>query len=183
MLHANSSDDVAVREMLLRFTLIAAAVAIGADDDGAKKNIRDNICALKVPAVPGDRFSLLAVPTPDRRNESGVLILVNCSDRKIVSIRDPSPPHRRLTEYVYDPQMRRRFRGDPHQYEFINFNERAANSFAELNSYSRNTYWRGRCRFDGLELTTAAPDNDQDRKTITFSLDICGSHVFALVTP
>lgn len=164
-------------------TLLIAMLASAAGEEARRPTVRDAVCAQKLPAVAGDGFSLLALPAPRRGNEHGVLLLVNCSSRKIVSLRDPSRSRHHLTEFVYDPRVRKRLRGDPHRYEFINFHQRPVNSAVEVNGFSRNTYWRGPCRYDGLELTTVDAANEHDRATITFSLDICRNQVLALVTP
>lgn len=169
--------------MLMLLAMLVSAPPPTAQADVAKKSVRDAVCTQTLAAVPGDRFSLMAFAGPGRRNETGVLLLVNCSDRKIVSVRDPSTSRRHLTKFVYAPGVRRQLRRDPDSYEFLNFNERPNNSAMEVTSYSRETYWRGPCRFDGLKLTTIDPRDDQDRRTITFSVNVCENHVLALVRP
>ena len=169
--------------MLHALAMLVLAPPPAIEADVAKKSVRDAVCAQTLPSVPGDRFSLMAFAAPGRRNETGVLLLVNCSERKIVSVRDPSTSRRHLTKFVYAPGVRRQLRRDPDSYEFLNFNERPDNSAMELTSYSRETYWGGPCRFDGLQLTTVGPRDDQDRRTITFSVNVCENHVLAFVRP
>lgn len=161
----------------------AMLVSAVAPDGGAtpRAGVQSAVCRQKLAAVAGDKFSLLALPAKNKNNESGVVLLVNCSRRMIVSVRDPSKSHRHLVEFVYDRRVKKKIRNDGVRYEFINFNERAKYSFMESNIYSKNTYWRGPCRFDGLELTTAEPDTGNDPKTITFSLNVCENIVLALV--
>jgi hypothetical protein len=169
--------------MLIGPAILAAVLGTEAGAGAGKKAVSQAVCEQNLPAVAGDAFSLVVLPAPKRLNESGVLLLINCSNRKIVSLRDPSPSRRHVNEFVYDPRIRVRLRGERDKYAFINFNHRPKNSYTEVNGYSRNTYWNGPCRFDGLELTTAAADDGRDRKTITFSLNICENAILALVTP
>lgn len=162
----------------LAVILTSAIVSGGA---ASPEGIRNAVCRQKLAAVAGDKFSLLALPAKNKNNESGVVLLVNCSRRVIVSVRDPKFSPRRLTEFVYDRRVKKKIGRDGTRYEFMNFNERAKNSFTEANSYSKNTYWRGKCRFDGLELTTVEPDTEDDPRKITFSLNVCENIVLALV--
>jgi len=146
------------------------------------RSVRESICELRAPSIADDAIGLLALPAPKQKNEMGVLLLVNCSDRKIVSLRDPSRSRRHVNEFPYDPRYRGRIRGDANGYEILNFNARSNNSVGDHVLHSRRTWWTGPCAYAGLELTTATRD-DQDPRTITFDLDICKSQIVALLKP
>lgn len=167
--------------MLAGLAVILASAIVSGGAATSTEGIRNAVCRQKLAAVAGDKFSLLALPAKNKNNESGVVLLVNCSRRVIVSVRDPKTSPRRLTEFVYDRRVKKKIGRDGNNYEFMNFNERANNSFTEANSYSKNTYWRGKCRFDGLELITVEPDTEGDPRKITFSLNVCENIVLALV--
>lgn len=167
--------------MLAGLAIILAPAIVSRGEETPREGIRSVVCRQKLPAVAGDKFSLLALPAKNGNNESGVVLLVNCSRRVIVSVRDPKNSPRRLTEFVYDHRVKKKIKRDGKDYEFLNFNERAQTSFMEANSYSKDTYWRGPCRFDGLELTTVDPDANEGPRKITFSLNVCQNIVLALV--
>ena len=170
------------RSMLIELMLLAA-LAGGADDRAdAKTTVRDSVCAQRSPVVAGDDFGIMVLPGPSGINEYGVVMLVNCSDRKIVSLRDPSRSRRHVNEFPYDPRYRGRIRGDANGYEILNFNARSNNSVGDHVLHSRRTWWTGPCAYAGLELTTATRD-DQDPRTIMFDLDICKSQIVALLKP
>jgi hypothetical protein len=178
---ADATERWQVLRMLAGLAIILAPSIVSGGVETPREGIRSVVCRQKLPALAGDEFSLLALPAKDKNNESGVVLLVNCSRRVIVSVRDPKNSPRRLTEFVYDRRVKKRISQDGNHYEFLNFNERAKNSFMEANSYSKDTYWRGPCRFDGLELTTVEPDTEENPRKITFSLNVCENIVLALV--
>jgi hypothetical protein len=132
---------------------------------------------------PGDKFSLMTIPTPGRVNESGVVMLVNCSGRKIVSLRDPSHSPRHERRLVYGPLRRAQLPHDPNAYEILNFNKQASNTAFDHTTYSKQQGWTGPCVFDGLELTTADPLEPTDQQTVTIALNICTSHILVLLAP
>lgn len=170
--------------MFASMVVIAGVALMSGEGASSKKSMRDTVCEQRRNPLAGDKFSLLALPSEKRKNETGVLMLVNCSSSNIVSIRDTRSQRDRLTEFVYDKKVRRKVNSGDESYEFVNFNERAGtNVLGEMNIYSKNTYWRGPCKIDGLELTTSDPSAAGALKTITFSLNICDNFVLALVGP
>ena len=149
----------------------------------AQQTVKESVCKTHLPAMSGKAFRLLSVPSEKKPNETGVLLVVNCSDRQIVSLRDPSRSYRHVNEQVYYPDRRAHLKYDPHPYEFINFNERVFNTAWDHTAYSSAQAWTGPCRYDGLELTTVDPKNPADSQTVTFDIDICQNHLLALLTP
>jgi hypothetical protein len=168
--------------LALSLGLAAAPVARAADAVPAA-TLREKVCEHHQPAFPGDQFSLMSLAGPRGANKTGVLLLINCSQRKVVSLRDPSLSPRHVREHLYEPASRARMRRDAHRYEILNFNKEARNSVFQHTAFARDLPWDGLCRYDGLELTTVDPGNSTDRHTIVFSLDICRNQILALVTP
>jgi hypothetical protein len=162
----------------------AAAVAPTALPSGkVVRSVRESICDLRAPSIADDAIGLLALPAPQQKNEMGVLLLVNCSDRKIISLRDPSRSRRHVNEFPYDPRIVTKLRHDADRYEILNFNQRPNNSVGDHTTHSKATYWTGPCEYTGLELTTAAENDDHSRQTVVFDLNICKNQVLAMLKP
>lgn len=179
----NRSRSLLEKHALLFLIALTAARASAAEPITQPMTVRTTICQQQRPAPEGEAFSLLALPAHKGRNDSGVLLLVNCSDRKVVSLRDPSRARRHVTEVVYEPHMRARLRGDPHHYEFLSFNERMMNTYMDHTTFSKFYPWNGLCKYEGLELTTVDPNNPADVQLVTFDLNICANQILAMVTP
>jgi hypothetical protein len=160
---------------------ISTRSSAAAQADAAQTPLKDLVCRYRRAVSAGDQFSLMSLPAPRQVNESGVLLLVNCSTRELVSVRDPSRSPRHVREFVYDLLRRARLPHDPNAYQVLNFNERMHNTPFQHTAFSRQQGWTGPCVFDGLELTTVDPANPQDRRTITFNLDICRNQVLGML--
>ena len=179
----NLSRALLQARALLLLTALTATHVGATEPVTQPMTVRTTICQQQRPAPEGEAFSLLALPAHKGRNDSGVLLLVNCSDRKVVSLRDPSRARRHVTELVYEPHMRARLRGDPHHYEFLSFNERMMNTYMDHTTFSKFYPRNGLCKYEGLELTTVDPNNPADVQLMTFDLNICANQVLAMVTP
>lgn len=160
--------------MLMALLLQAAVLT---PDQGT---VRDRVCSQRPASRERKSLDLFSVATPHRQNDTGVLLLVNCSKRTIVSVRDPSRSQRHVRKSVYDPTFRIKMRGDGYRYEALNFNEDRKNSGFDVTLYSRYDTWRGPCRYEGLELTTEGAGG---RELVRFDVDICRTMVLALVVP
>ncbi|MBE2993081.1 hypothetical protein IFR23_13820 [Sphingomonas sp. CFBP 13603] len=160
----------------------AAAVAPPPLESGkVVRSVRESICELRAPSIADDAIGLLALPAPQQKNEMGVLLFVNCSDRKIISLRDPSRSRRHMNEFPYDSRIETKLRHDSKRYEILNFNKRPNNSVGDHTTHSKDTYWTGPCEYTGLELTTAASNDDHSRQTVIFNLNICKNQVLAML--
>lgn len=148
-----------------------------------RETVREKVCKQHFLGAQGEPFKITTVPTMKRQNESGVLLLINCSNRKVVSLRDPSRSRRHVREFVYIPDFLARMRRDPYGYEVLNFNEEVHNTAFEHTAYSSEQNWTGPCFYPGLELTTISPLHPDDRRTIKFDLNICHNLIVALLTP
>lgn len=160
--------------MLMALLLEAAVMT---PDQGT---VRERVCSQRPASRERKSVEMFSITTPHRQNDTGVLLLVNCSKRTIVSVRDPSKSQRHVRKSVYDPTFRIRMGGDSYPYEALNFNEDRKNSSFDLTLYSRFDTWRGPCRYQGLELTTEGADG---RELVRFDVDICRTMVLALVVP
>ncbi|MDO6413047.1 hypothetical protein Q4F19_01500 [Sphingomonas sp. BIUV-7] len=105
--------------------------------------MKDIVCRQHAFVRPGDGFSLMAIPAPKRTNASGVLLLINCSDQDIVSLRDPSRSPRHVREFIYQPERHARLRHDPNDYRILNFNEAPHNNSFEHIAYAKSQDWAG----------------------------------------
>lgn len=162
--------------------LLSLLVAMQASSPGrAGETVRSSICALRPAAIPGRDFRLLPVPTGGRQNETGVLLIVNCSEKVILGIRDPSRSLRHLREHVYDPRVVVRIPNDPNRYAALNFNKDDVQTPFDHTTYMPGYNWSGPCRYRSLELTTADPRNLARQQTVQFDLDICENVALALL--
>lgn len=163
------------------FSLLISLPAQTVVDSGPAVTVRESICRHRPAAFRGASFRLLPIPTDGRQNETGVLLIVNCSDRAIVSVRDPNRSLRHLREQVYDPGLAVRIPDDPHRYAALNFNKDDVQTPFDHTTYMRGYNWSGPCRYRSLELTTADPDDPSQRQTVTFDLDVCQNVALALL--
>jgi len=147
------------------------------------ETVRDKVCKLRRSAMVAGGPGLIALPEQKRANATGVVLLVNCTNRMVVDLRDPSNSQRNLNKFVYARGVTARLPGDPNRYEVLNFNAEVHNSPLEHTVFLNPEDWSGRCDYKGLQLTTAAPDNPADRQTINFDLNICTNVILALVKP
>jgi hypothetical protein len=179
----------ALKYVVLLFPMLCLEVEPGTAQSASlvgaapRETLRSSVCRYHRAVPPGDKFSLMTIPTPGRVNESGVVMLVNCSGRKIVSLRDPSHSPRHERRLVYGPLRRAQLPHDPNAYEILNFNKQASNTAFDHTTYSKQQGWTGPCVFDGLELTTADPLEPTDQQTVTIALNICTSHILVLLAP
>jgi len=167
----------------LMFSEAVAVASNPLESGNVVRSVRESICELRAPSIADDAIGLLALPAPKQKNEMGVLLLVNCSDRKIISLRDPSRSRRHVNEFPYDPRVVTKLRHDPGRYEILNFNQRSNNSVGDHTTHSKSTYWTGPCEYTGLQLTTAAAGDDHSRQTVVFDLNICKNQILAMLEP
>lgn len=144
-------------------------------------SLRDAICSLRAPAPPGDDFALVALPGPHDVNETGVVLLVNCTDRVIVRLNDPHRSYRHMRERLYDPNREVRVPGDPNRYAALNFNQEVHQSSFEHTAFASSQGWTGLCTYDGLELFTTGGHGPKDSYSITFGINVCKNQILALV--
>jgi hypothetical protein len=163
--------------------LDAALASASREGAGSQQSLRSLVCKYHRPVPPGDGFSLMTLPTPHRDNESGVLLLVNCSNRRVISLRDPSHSPRHAREYLYNPLIHARLPHDPNHYEIINFNKEEKPTPFDHTAYSSQQGWTGPCVFKDLELTTADDEGGISKSTVTVSIDICKNHILVLLSP
>lgn len=170
---------------MLTGLIMLASIAYAQDRavSSPRESVREKVCKQRLSAIRGKPLRIVTVPTLKKQNESGVLLLINCSNRKVVSLRDPSRSQRHVREYVYIPGFRARMRRDPHEYEVLNFNEEVHQTAFEHTAYSSQQNWTGPCHYPGLELTTVAALASEDRQTIKFDLNICHNLIVALFAP
>lgn len=166
--------------LLLLAPLLGTAIAA---PGSVPVTLRETVCQLRAPAPSGDDFALVALPGPHQVNETGVVLLVNCTGRTILSLRDPHRSNRHVREQLYDPLRRVRLRHDPNSYGALNFNQEVHQASFQHTIFARDQGWTGLCIYNGLELVTAGGHGLTDTYSITFSIDICKNQLLALVPP
>lgn len=161
-------------------TLVTLAQANVSPATGAR-TVHEKVCGMR--GSPGTKGmpGLVALPEQKRVNATGVLLLVNCTNRKVVDVRDPNSSH--LNRFVYARGVTRRMPDDPRPYEVLNFNTRLHNTGSDYTVYVKPQDWIGPCNYKGLQLTTIDPANPADRQTTTFDLNICTNLILAMVKP
>ncbi|MET3725098.1 hypothetical protein [Sphingomonas trueperi] len=109
------------------------------------------------------------------------MLLVNCTERVIVSLKDRHRSYRHVREQLYDPDRTVRFRHDPHLYAALNFNKEVHQTSFEHTIYASSQGWTCLCTYNDLELFTAGGRGARDSYSITFSINICKNQILALV--
>ncbi|MEN2786515.1 hypothetical protein ABC969_08800 [Sphingomonas qilianensis] len=163
--------------------LLAAAIHAQDNQPSRGETVREKVCRQHLPVERGQYFTVVPIHTLDQPNDSGVLLLVNCSSRRVVSLRDPNRSPRHVRKDLYTRGFRAKMRGDPQRYEVVNFNKKIINTAFSYNNFSTYDNWDGPCQFNGLELTTASDTDPEDTKTTIVNINVCDSILLALVVP
>jgi hypothetical protein len=128
-------------------------------------------------------FGLMTLQAPGNGNQSGVILVINCSKRRITSLRDPSNSPMHMRKELYNPFVSAHFSHDSDGYDVFNFNEKKENTPFDHTWYSKRQGWRGPCKYRDPELDTENFQSPAEKRTTIIDINVCKTQAIVMMAP